>query len=210
MKIANIFRACYSWFSKTIASKVKRANKTTFEFATINPNERLREMILYITKRHQGDETFGATKLNKILFFSDFFSYFENGEPVTGTAYKKDEFGPVPADIETVLEQMKADGEIQERFLKRGRFKQKVFAPKREANLQNFTEAQKAQVERFIKSFAGQSNGDVSDLSHQRIWRVARMGELIPYEAIFVSDEPLTDYEIKRTKKLCSQYGWQN
>lgn len=148
--------------------------------------------------------------MNKILFFSDFFFYFENGEPITGTAYKKDEFGPVPANIETVLEQMKSNGELVERFLQRGRFKQKVFAPKREANLGIFTALQIAQVEDVIKNLTGITNGDVSELSHKRIWRVARQDELIPYEAAFLSDDPLTDYEIKRTKKLCSQYGWQN
>jgi hypothetical protein len=45
MMIVNIFRACYSWVCKTVASRVKNTKKTTFEFASLNPNERLREFI---------------------------------------------------------------------------------------------------------------------------------------------------------------------
>jgi hypothetical protein len=210
MMIANFFRACYSVFRKAVARMGNKTNKPTFEFAALEPNERLREMILYISKRLHGDLTLGKTKLNKILFFADFFSYLKNGEPVTGTAYKKDEFGPVPANINMVLEQMKSAGEIAEGFLQRGSFKQKVIMPKRAANLAIFTEAQIAAVEDVIVNLTGYTNGDVSELSHKRIWRVARMGELIPYEAAFLSDKPLTDYEIKRTRELCTQYGWEN
>jgi hypothetical protein len=188
----------------------KQTNKTTFEFAALNPNERLREMILYIIKRNQGDRTFGATKLNKILFFSDFIFYFNNGESITGTAYRKDEFGPVPAKIETLLNQMELDGDIKGGIRKRGLFNQKLFTPKREANMAFFTELQIAQVESVIKNLTWRTSGDVSELSHKRIWRVARQDELIPYEAAFLSDEPLTYYEIKRTKTLCSKYGWEN
>ena len=189
---------------------VKKTSKPTFEFAALNPNERLREMILYIVKRHHGDSTFGATKLNKILFFSDFIYYFNNGESITGTAYRKDEFGPVPEKIETVLEQMKLNGDIEGGIRKRGLFNQKLFIPKREANRAIFTESQISQIEDVIKNLKPRTSGDVSDLSHKRIWRVARQDELIPYEAAFLSDEPLTNYEIKRTKKLCSKYGWEN
>jgi hypothetical protein len=210
MKIANIFHACYSWVAQPFAGMVKKTNKTTFEFAALNPNERLRELILFITKRQQGDRTFGATKLNKILFFSDFLFYFNNGESITGTAYRKDEFGPVPAKIETVLNQMELNGDIKGGIRRRGLFNQKLFEAKREANMAIFTDLQIAQVESVIKNLTWRTSGAVSELSHTRIWRVARQDELIPYEAAFLSDEPPTNYEIKRTKKLCSKYGWQN
>ena len=189
---------------------VKKSNKPTFEFAMLKPNERLREMILYITERHLDDSTFGATKLNKILFFADFLSYFETGLPVTGVAYRKDEFGPVPADIEKILKQMETSDEIAKRFFGGGWFKKTIYRPKRKADLAAFTKDQIAQVDAAIKMLAGKTAEDASDLSHKRFWRIARLGELIPYEFAFLSDNPLTAYDINRTKELCSKYGWQN
>ena len=210
MMIANIFRACYSWISQTIAGKVKRSNKTTFEFATLNPNERLRELILYIVKKHHGYRSFGALKLYKILFFSDFRFFAAHGEPVTGTAYKKDEFGPVPANISDLLEQMKRAGELDQKKHKYGKTKRSVFTAKREANLENFSREQIAEVDKAINELTWMKSDEVSELSHKRLWRVSRMDELIPYEFSFLSDEPLTKREIKRTQQLCSKYGWQN
>ena len=182
----------------------------TFEFSTLNPNERLREMILYIVKRHHGNTRFGATKLNKILFFSDFRFFALRGEPITGVSYKKDEFGPVPADIGTLLKQMESAGELEQKKHTYGRTKRSVFTAKRQANLTNFTKEQIAEVDSAINKVIWMKSGDVSDLSHTRLWKIARMGEQIPYEAALISDAPLTNYEIGRTKKLCSQYGWEN
>ena len=34
--------------------------------------DKFRELILYIAQESEGDPNFGATKLNKILFFCDF------------------------------------------------------------------------------------------------------------------------------------------
>lgn len=188
----------------------KKTSKPTFEFAALNPSERLREMILYIVERHHGDPTFGATKLNKILFFSDFHFFAVRGEPITGVCYKKVEFGPVPADIGELLKQMESAGELEQKRHTYGRTKRSVFAAKRQASLTNFTKEQIAEVDSAINKVRWMKSGDVSDLSHTRLWEIARMGEQIPYEAALISDDPLTNYEIRRTKKLCSQYGWEN
>ena len=56
----------------------------------------LRELILFIADRCEDEPTFGATKLNKILFYADFLSYALYGEPIAGVTYRKLERGPVP------------------------------------------------------------------------------------------------------------------
>lgn len=57
-------------------------------FGPIIPNdEKLKELILYITIRSEGDRHFDSDKLKKLLFFSDFLAYLYFGEPITGHEY---------------------------------------------------------------------------------------------------------------------------
>ncbi len=50
---------------------------------------KLGELMLFISKRTAEDRRFGATKLNKVLFFSDFLAYRLLGDPITGAQYRK-------------------------------------------------------------------------------------------------------------------------
>src|SRR5216110_2281705 len=60
---------------------------------------KLEEMILYIAHRSQDDVSFGATKLNKILFIADFAAYGIWQESMTGATYKRLQNGPVPSEL---------------------------------------------------------------------------------------------------------------
>lgn len=62
-------------------------------------DKKLAEAILYISKKSEGDESFGATKLNKLLFYSDFMAFGKLGEPITGQDYQKLEHGPAPRHL---------------------------------------------------------------------------------------------------------------
>ena len=73
------------------------AGKITYEFPEMRPDERLRELILYIALKCESDARFNATRLNKILFYADFVSFANTGKPVTGAAYKAIDRGPVPS-----------------------------------------------------------------------------------------------------------------
>ena len=44
---------------------------------------RLLELILYVAEKCQDDPKFGATKLNKILWWADFLAYAQHGTPIT-------------------------------------------------------------------------------------------------------------------------------
>src|SRR5947209_5562492 len=72
----------------------------------LTSNKRLAEMVLFISEKCQSDETFGKVKLNKILFFSDFYSFLRLGRAVTGTEYMKMEHGPVPRQIASVVDDL--------------------------------------------------------------------------------------------------------
>src|SRR5262249_10217139 len=71
---------------------------------------KLRDLILYIAERSEGDHSFGKTKLHKILFYADFTSYLETGNSITGQEYRKFPYGPVGEGTEPALQALQREG----------------------------------------------------------------------------------------------------
>lgn len=55
---------------------------------------------------------FSTMKLNKILWLSDMFWFFQHGESITGEKYIKRQFGPVPAHIFNAIEKLKNENKL--------------------------------------------------------------------------------------------------
>jgi hypothetical protein len=55
----------------------KETVKLTYKFDEYNSDERLQELILYIAEKCEEDPTFGATKLNKILYLQISFHFLK-------------------------------------------------------------------------------------------------------------------------------------
>lgn len=178
----------------------------TFGSEDAESRERLRELVLFIADRCEADPSFGAVKLNKILFFSDFFSFAEHGRAITGVPYKKYGLGPVPTVFRGMRAKMEQSGEIAIRKKKYQGGVQHRVVPLREPNLDNFSAHDIVMVERVIEGLWGHSGTEVSELSHDRVWRNASEGEAIPYEAAFVSDEPLTERDIAIADEMIAEY----
>ncbi len=51
-------------------------------------HHKFRELILFIARETKDDRSCGATKLNKILFYSDFRAYEQLGRSITGECYQ--------------------------------------------------------------------------------------------------------------------------
>src|SRR5207248_11009368 len=112
------------------------------------PDERkLAELILYISQKCANDPTFGATKLNKILCYSDFvfYAYYDRG--ITNVEYQKLPNGPAPRRLIPVRDKLIKNGDLalQEVVLKSGET-QKRTVNVRSPNLELFTGAEIAMV----------------------------------------------------------------
>ena len=180
-----------------------------FEFPELDGNARLREMILYVSQKCCDDPTFSATKLNKILFYADFFSYFRYGAPVTGVEYMKLPNGPAPRQLVPVRDQMVEDKDIA--IQKKAYFKyvQHRICPLREPDTNAFSARDILLVDEAIEMLHGKSAKDVSEESHGRAWRIAKDQESIPYQAIFLSDDDLTEADIACVTKLNRVHQWE-
>jgi hypothetical protein len=58
-------------------------------------NKKFSNLVHYICYKCDDPSQLGATKLNKILWYCDMFSYRWNSESMTGENYIKRQFGPV-------------------------------------------------------------------------------------------------------------------
>jgi hypothetical protein len=179
----------------------------------IHPDEaKLKELILYVSAKCQDDTKFGAVKLNKILYMADMFAYAELGQPITGVEYMKQKAGPVPRRLLPVKQDMAAAGDIVE--VERPYYgmphAQKRIVPLRKADLSVFTAAEIAHVDAILEIFQDASGADLSDYTHLQLgWIIAhKLGDAIPYSAVFLSEAAVTSYERERAERLISEHGW--
>ena len=175
----------------------------------VENEKKFKELLLYVSRKCANDPTFGATKLNKILFYSDFFAYANLGEPITCFDYQRLRWGPAPRRLLPVQTEMIEKGELvlQSVHLLGGKI-QKRTINLRNPDLSVFSAEEIAQVDEVIEALESARADVVSDLSHRLVgWKVVQEGESIPYNTIFLSDEPLTEAEVERGRELAKEYG---
>src|ERR1700685_90185 len=104
---------------------------------------RFKELVLYICEKGAADPKFGATKLNKTLYFSDFLAFAELHVPITGMEYQKLHNGPAPQRLVPLRDEMVKAGDlaIQRVRLVSGRVQERPINL-RSANLEMFTSSQ--------------------------------------------------------------------
>jgi hypothetical protein len=175
------------------------------------PNERrFAELLLYISNKCASDPKFGATKLNKILFYSDFLAYAQLGNSITGFEYQKLPHGPVPKRIVAVRRNLEREGALalNNVSLRDGRT-QTRFVPKRKSRTDLFGREEIAVVDEVIRQLWALDAEGVSTLSHiETGWQVARPRDTIPYGTIFISDKGPSDEDVRRIQHFAEQHGY--
>ena len=184
-----------------------RADKFTERVSLPGDTARLKELIVYIALRCQDDPAFGAIKLNKILFRADFQSYRQRGRPITGTAYFRLKHGPAPKAMKPVSDELHREDAVRTQRRLIGGHEQKRPIALRPANLEYFDGEDIAIVDEVITDLWGKSATAVSEQSHGVQWMTRSDKDFIPYEAAFLSDEPVTADDIERARELIEELG---
>lgn len=107
------------------------------------------------------------TKVNKLLFYSDFLNYQRYGSSMFGITYKAIPFGPVPVEYEKIfkhlydediidIEQVRIDHNYAEKFIPHLPFNQELFNPIELRVLQD-----------VVNKFKGKNTTEVVDISHE-------------------------------------------
>ena len=164
---------------------------------------KLRELVLYICLRSEGDESFGSVKLNKELFFSDFTAYLSTGRAITGHDYQKLENGPAPRVMKPLLDDMIERGDLVLATRDYHGYSQKKPLALREPDLAEFTGKEIAIVGEILDQYRHFSARDISDLSHEFIgWQAVEEGETIPYASVLLDSRELSEQDHEWVKTI--------
>ena len=157
--------------------------------------EKFRELLVYVARKCEADPTFGAIKLNKILYYADFAAFRQKGEPITGATYFKLSEGPAPRELLTQRETLidSGDAEMQKVQFFTGMQHRLTVREGREPRCDLFTSEELALVDQVVGYFWEKTAREVSDFSHREPgWALAHDRENIPYESALLRSAPLS------------------
>lgn len=169
-----------------------------------NAEEKLAELLLYVAGAVRDDPTAGATKINKILFFSDFAHYRKSLSPITGVSYQKLPNGPAPRRLLPVRDRLLDDGAAEIVRTDYLGYRMDRLRPLREARVELFEADELRDVDEVIRWLWGKTAREVSALSHDEMgWKMVDEGDDIPYSAALLArSAPATEAVREHARRL--------
>jgi len=159
---------------------------------TLHVNK-FKNVLLYILERCAGKPNVGETVLYKLLYFSDFNYYELYEEQLTGARYRKLPFGPVPQNMDTIVNQMIDSGLIQRVKTDYHGYSQTRYLPLEKSDLTELKASEKEIIDRVIEQMSDWSASAISNYSHKDIpWLASKEGEEIYYELAFYRESPFS------------------
>ncbi len=155
---------------------------------------------MYIAERSNDDPRFGLTKLNKILYFSDFKAYGLLGHSITGETYLRFDRGPVARHLLREIRELEDRGELvsyEKMYFNYRQRRVEVPSWGRQADTRIFSPDEILIVDQVLAELRHLNATEVSALSHLEFgWQVVASGEEIPYFMVFASDSQPTMSEL--------------
>jgi len=137
----------------------------------------------------------GSTRLNKALWFADTYAYAKNGKSITGDAYVKRPKGPVPKNILKTEDELRRNGKIavQEPEFQ---FDTRKYISLEAPDTQRLTEDELETARIAVRLMCNATTTDISESTHNIVWRAAAMGEEIPLYATLAGNEGVVTDEV--------------
>jgi hypothetical protein len=167
---------------------------------------KLGELMLYVAHGLQDDPSGGATKLNKVLFFSEFAAIRALGRPITGVEYQRLERGPAPRRLLPVRDRLVSTGAAEIKRETYLGFRQNRLIPLRNADVTLFAPEEIEIVDQVLNELHGRSASEASALSHDEVgWQMVEDGETIPYETAYLRRAEVTAKVRQHGKQLAQK-----
>ncbi len=161
-------------------------------------DDKLRELILYLSSQSEDDEPWGSVKLNKLLFYADFEAYLNFGQAITKQEYFRLENGPAPRRGLIVTGAMQRDGEFAIQINEWHGREQKRPIALRSARLELFKPKEISLIDKIVKRYWGMTAAQMSEESHRFVgWICAEDRGRIPYEIALIGSRKLVGREIE-------------
>ncbi|MBN1584878.1 SocA family protein [Candidatus Uhrbacteria bacterium] len=152
--------------------------------------DKLRNLILYILS-HQDYQEGGVKKLNKLLYFIDFYFYRDHERLISDAKYAKAPMGPVIDSYQEVFAKLVADGDL--RLIED--VSTKVYKPLRQAEVGMFTSEQVDHISKVLDRYGKLSGRDLEWISHQQQpWVLTEnFGDIIDPDLALLIDDEVSD-----------------
>jgi Protein of unknown function (DUF4065) len=157
--------------------------------------EKFKRLVHYIVWKAGNRDGFGATKLNKVLWFADARTYVLTGKPITGATYIREKFGPVPREFLSTRRELEDEGKIRV-IEPRGEYEHTQFKSLGQPDTSFLTSEERQMVDYWLKHIDEDHTAtSISEQTHDYPWEIAKMGEVIPLYACFATRvrEPVGD-----------------
>lgn len=149
--------------------------------------EKFKALVHYIIARCDPSQL-GATKLNKILWYVDTISFRLHGASMTGETYVKRAFGPVPFDILPTLASLQGEGSVLVNERVKGGLPMKEFVALKEPSVELLSRDEIELIDEISATIcSGHTAYSISEMTHDRVWLAANIGETIPMNAVLAA-----------------------
>lgn len=177
--------------------------------SNLSEKEKTTNLILYIAHKMCEEKGFGATVLNKVLYYVDNLSYLERGKPISGFTYIKQDRGATPAPrLFMPLKKEMIDNELAMEIEVNhfGRIQKRLIA-KVDAQLNLFSSEEIALIDRIIEEFNGTNATIVSTVNHKELaWEFASDREELPPYTYLLTKAPIEEEDIEWAHKMIDEY----
>lgn len=146
--------------------------------------EKLKNLIHTIAYATRDIEGFGRTKLYKVMWFFEAKQYTLDGVHFSGARYVRDTNGPRLHNYDKWFQELEREGRIQcfdERHYNRSIKRVKGLRPPDPGLL---SEVQAQSLNYWISVVSDMTAQDVSELSHDYGWEIAKQGDELPFSSI--------------------------
>lgn len=166
----------------------------SYLFGSFSPNElsgyrkpnldKLTEMVVYFAEKLEPYKV----KLNKLLFYADFFHYKNFSYSISGSRYIAHSYGPVPDNYETIFEYIAKNGNISVTTTEfPGGYTGEKYSALKPFDPDVFTSEEMATLEKVFDRFKDMSAKTIASISHEETGWIEHHEDnsLVPYHHAF-------------------------
>lgn len=172
-------RTPQKWIEKGINQQFEVTNYSEYSGFSAFDLKKFANMALYFVEQVP---QVTKTKLNKLLFYTDFKFFAQNTVSITGVPYARLPYGPVPNDYSLLYGAIENAKQLTEEVVNDGVTERTFFTTTANFNSALFTEQELAVMMDTVQRFGHLNAIELSERSHQeRAWQANDTGKLISY-----------------------------
>ncbi len=153
---------------------------------------KLRNLILYVLT-HQDYQEGGIKKLNKLLYFIDFYFYRDHERLISGADYAKAPMGPVLDKYDDIFSALEKAGDLK----CQDELGKKICKSLKPYDLKVFTPDEVDHISKVLDRYGKLSGGDLERISHQQQpWVLTEnFGDIIDPDLALLIEDDVDDSE---------------